>query len=181
MIYTTKELLGFGETEYSIRIKVKEKKLYEIERGFYCTKESELFKSEVFICKKYPQSIITGLSAFYFYNLTDVVPEKFYLASLQHSFPIRRKDVSQSYQESTFFEVGLSEVAIDGNIIKIYDLERLLIELIRQKQRYPIDLYYEVLNSYRKIKNQLNFKKINHYLGFFSNSKNLFLKIKEVL
>ena len=181
MIYTTKELLGFGETEYSIRNKVKQKKLYEIERGFYCLKESEAFKNDVFICKKYPQSIITGLSAFYFYNLTDVVPEKFYLASLQHSFPIRRNDVSQSYQESSFFEVGLNVVTTDGGTIKIYDLERLLIELIRLKQRYPADLYYEVLNSFRKIKNLLNFKKINHYLGFFSNSKNLFLKVKEVL
>lgn len=181
MIYATKELLEKGETEYSIRRKLKNKTLFLIERGYYSDTPDVFFRNEVLISKKYPFAVITGLSAFFIYGLTDHIPDSFYLATEQHSFPIRRNDIKQSYQESSFFDVGATTKELDEGVVRIYDLERLLIELFRLKEKYPREIYYEVINSFRKIKDQIDFYKVNQYLKSFSNSGNLLLKIKEAI
>ena len=77
MIYTAKELIELGETEYSIRKKVSSGDLFVLERGIYSTKKDN-YVDEVYISKKYPNAIITGLSAFYIYDLTDHIPDYFY-------------------------------------------------------------------------------------------------------
>ena len=177
MIYTTKELLDLGETEYSIRNRVNEGSLFLVERGIYDTEAGRAVAEEVLISKKYPSVIITGLSAFYLYDLTDYIPDYVYVASEQHSFPIKREEVKQSYQDSSFFKVGLVQREVDGEIVRTYDLERLLIELIRLKEKYPKDLYYQVLDSFRKIKDQLDFYKVTTYLKQFSKGKQILLKI----
>lgn len=179
MILSTKELLDRGETEYSIRILLKEGSLFQIERGFYSTDPNDALNDEVYISKKYPFTIITGLSAFFIYGLTDYIPDCFYLATEQHSFPIRRYDVKQSYQDESFFEVGVIYKQLDNGVIRTYDLERLLIELFRLKEKYPREVYYDVLSSFRKRKDQIDFYKVNQYLKSFSNGQSILLKIKE--
>ncbi|MBR5997339.1 MAG: hypothetical protein IK028_04900 [Bacilli bacterium] len=180
MIYTTKELLDQGETEYSIRVKVSKGSLFLVERGIFSDKSID-YVDEAVICKKYPFAVLTGLSAFYFYGLTDQIPDHFYLATEQHSFPIRRDGIIQSYQDSSFFFVGIVKKEIDTGVICVYDLERMLIELIRLKEKYPPELYYEVLNSFRKMKNQLDFYKVNEYAKSFKNHYALLQRIKEVI
>ena len=139
------------------------------------------YRHEVFASKKYPFAIITGLSAFYIYELTNHIPDYIYLATVQHSFPIRKIDIKQSYQDSAFFDVGVTTKEIDKGVVRLYDLERLLIELIRLKEKYPREIYYEVLPSFRNIKDKIDFYKVNQYLKFFSNGENILLKIKEVI
>ena len=180
MIYSADDLLKQGETEYSIRNRLSNKTLFQIERGFYSDKPNP-YIDEAYISKKYSNAVLTGLTAFSVYDLTDHIPDRFYLATEQHSFPIRRKDVSQSYQDSSFFHVGITNIDYADGVINIYDLERLLIELIRLKEKYPAELYYEVLNSFRKIKDKLDFYKINKYTKHFKNGETLLQKIKEVI
>lgn len=180
MIYTAKELLEKGETEYSIRNKVSKGKLFLVERGVY-SDESHPFINEVYICKKYPNAVLTGVSAYYIYSLTDRIPNKFDLATEQHSFPIRREEISQSYQDSSFFEVGITKMKYEDGEITIYDLERMLIETIRLKEKLSPELYYEVVGSFRKNKNKLDFYKINQYAKSFKNGEALLQRIKEVI
>ena len=180
MIYLTRDLFGFGETEYSIRNKLSKKELFLVDRGIYSDKPQQ-FINEVIICKKYPKAILTGLSAFYIYGLTDHIPDRFYLATKQHSFPIRKDNVVQVYQDQSFFEIGKTSMEYDGGLINIFDLERLLIELIRLKEKYPPELYYEVLSSFRKIREKLDFYKINEYSKSFKNGGTLLQRIKEAL
>lgn len=181
MIYSTKELLQKGETEYSIRSKLDAGSLFLIERGYYATEPNFNFRDENLISKKYQSAILTGLSAFSIYGLTDYIPSHFYLATEQHSFPIRRDDVKQSYQASSFFEVGVVTKQFDGGSVRTYDLERLLIELFRLKEKYPREVYYEVVNSFRKIKDSIDFYKVNKYLKHFSNGEGILLRIKEAI
>lgn len=180
MIYTTKELLNKGETEYSIRNKVASGSLYVVTRGVY-SDEPDSYIDEFYYATRYPNAIITGISAFYIYELTDNIPDKIHVASEQHSYPIRNTNIVQSYQEASFFEIGKTRIAYNDGYINIYDQERLLIELIRLKEKYPKDLYYEVLNSFRKIKHKIDFYKINKYVKHFKNGDALLQKIKELI
>ena len=59
---------------------------------------------------------------------------------------------------------------IEDTEVNIYDKERMLIELIRYKSKLPYELYKEVLNNYRKIKDKLNFIKLYKYAQNFNNS-----------
>ena len=181
MVRSTKELLNNGETEYSIKKLVKDGSLRQVERGYFSDNPDDSFLDESFVSKKYPSAIFTGLSAFYIYGLTDYIPDCYYLATEQHSFPIRRNDIKQSYQDKSFFTIGVKDMQLGDGIIRIYDLERLLIELFRLKEKYPREVFYEALSSFRKIKNQIDFYKVNQYLKSFSNGNSLLLKIKEAI
>ena len=180
MIFTTKELLSRGDTEYSIRKKVASGELHLVERGVY-SDESSLFIDEVFLAKKYPNAVLTFLSAYYLHDLTDSVPDSFFLATEQHSFPIRRKDVRQSYQDPSFFSVGISRMEVEGGSVRIYDLERMLLETIRLRERMPADLYYEVMDSFRRRKGDLDFHRIAEYAKHFKNGDSLLHRIKSSL
>lgn len=180
MIITTKELIKRGETQYSIKQKLTNKEIKLIRRGVYSFGD-ENYISEGYICRKYPNVVITGISAFSIYNLTDYIPKVIHVASRQHSYPINIKEIKQSYQSNRFFNVGVTTILFKDEEIKIYDLERLLIELIRLKETYSKDLYYDVLESFRKIKYTLDFYKISEYVKKFNNPSILLSKIKELI
>lgn len=180
MVYTTKELLSQGESEYSIRKKTEKGELFLVERGLYSDSPSP-FVDEAYLCKKYPNAVLTGLSAYYLHDLTDSIPTQFHFATPQHSFPIRRDDIVQSYQDPSIFPVGITQKEIDGGMVNVYSLERLLIETIRLRGRMPAELYYEVLASFRKRKNELDFFLLNEYAKQFRNGKALLHKIKGVI
>ena len=180
MVYTTKELLESGQTEYSIRNSIKNGSLFLIEHGMYSDEPNPL-KDEIYMCKKYPHAILTGFSAFYFHDLTDFIPEKFYFATEQHSFPIRKDDVVQSYQDESTLFVGANKVQYDDGFIKVYDLERTLIELIRYKDKYPADLYYDVLRTFRRRRDELDFFKVNEYASHFKNGSKILERIMDAI
>lgn len=118
---------------------------------------------------------------FYLYGLTDYIPGAFHSTILQHSFPIRRNDVVQSYQVKSFFEIGVTYKKTDNGKVRTYDLERLLIELFRLKEKYPREICYEVINSLRKIRDQIDFCKLNKYLKHFKREDSIMIKIKEMI
>lgn len=181
MICTTKELLKQGETEYSIRKMLANGTLFRIDRGLFKKKSDDLVNDEVLLTTKLSETVLTGVSAYSFYGLTDYVPEKIYVASKQHSFPIRKENVVQSYQDHKYFKIGITMAKTDEGLVRIYDFERMLIELIRLKSRYPADLYYEVLSNYRERKEEIDYFKLNKYLKLFGNHDKLLQKIKEVI
>ena len=180
MFYATKDLLDKGENEYSIREALKDGRLHLVERGFYST-EPDPILDEAFFCLKYKGAIITGLSAYDYYDLTDLIPEKIYLACPQHTFPYRREEIVQSYMSPAYFDVGAVYVDTPTGKIRIYSLERMLIETIRLKERMPAELFYEVIASFRIRKEELDFYSLISYAKAFKNGKTILKRIKEII
>jgi len=87
------------------------------------------------ISKKYPKAIFTLNSAFYYHGLTDVTPEYYYLATSKQVKGIRDKRVKQKFEKSTGLNLGVSTMEYNKNAIAIYDKERMLVELIRNKNK----------------------------------------------
>ena len=52
----------------------------------------------------------------------------------------------------------------DGDIINIYNRERLLVELLRHKSKLPFDYYKEILLNYRDIISGLDIRLIQDYI-----------------
>ena len=171
MILTYKEAYKKYKNDYGIEKAINNNEIYKVSRGIYSDKKN--LDLMAIYSKKYPNAIITMDSAFYFYKLTDFIPQKVYLSISRHARPIKEDDIVISYIDDKIFKIGRCVKEIDGEKINIYDLERLLVELIRKKSQIPYDYYKEIINNYRKIADSLDMYKIEEYLALFKNEVNL--------
>lgn len=166
MILLYKELVEQHKSDYEIKKLIEDKKIFKIEKGVYsdCKNVNYL---EV-LNKKYPNAIFTMDSAFYYHNLTDVIPEKECLALRRNSTKINDERIKVTYYQDKFFEIGRSTLQVNGVNIQIYDKERMLIELIRNRKTIGFDYYKEIIGNYREIRDALNTKKIAEYISKFA-------------
>ena len=118
---------------------------------------------ELIIAAKYPKAVLTLNSAFYHYGLTDVIPEKYYLATDRDSYKITDTRVVQIFEKGDLLRLGEVKIEQDGCNINIYNRERLLVELLRHKSKFPFDYYKEVLLSFREIIDELDIRTIQDY------------------
>ena len=76
---------------------IREGKIFKVCKCVYS--DSENINYLEIITKKYPNAIFTMDSAFYFYNLTDVIPEKECLALKRDSTKISDKSIEDVGKE----------------------------------------------------------------------------------
>jgi len=177
MIYDTNDLLKMYKTKYLIRKKIEERIIFKI--GFNLFSDKRIISYESVISKKYPNAIFTFDSAFYLLDLTDVMPEKYHLATLQDSYNIKDVEVVQSYQLDHIFFWGKTTMNLEDGPILIYDKERMLIELVRFKNQFALDYYKEIIKAYRKIADELDGNKVREYLSHFIHGEAYFKAIME--
>ena len=169
MLLSYYEAVNKYGSEYKLSKAVSNEKIFKQEHGIYST---ERYVSELaIIMKKYPKSVITGEYAFYIHGLTNVIPEKYDLATPAKTAKIMDPRVHQFYIKDEFFSLGIEEKEIDGSIVRIYDKERMLLELLRNKNSMPYDLYKEIILAYREIINNLEIWRIQQYASIFPKSK----------
>ena len=175
MIYNYKEIIEIYKDDYNLKKALNKNEIYKLEKGIYSKKK--IVSPLVIYSKKYPNAVITMDSAFYYYNLTDVIPNKVHLATDRNSDKINNKRIVQSFLSKTILYQGKIELEEDGEKINIYNRERLLIELIRKKNQIPFDYYKEIIYNYREIVDELDMYKIEEYLLLFKND----LKLSNIL
>ena len=166
MILLYKDLVEQHKSDYEIKKLIEDGKIFKIEKGVYSDSQNVNYL-EV-LSKKYPNAIFTMDSAFYYHNLTDVIPEKECLAVRRNSTKINDVRIKVTYYQDKFFEIGRSTLQVNGVNIQIYDKERMLIELIRNRKTIGFDYYKEIISNYREIKDTLNTKKIVEYISKFA-------------
>lgn len=171
MIYNYKEIVKIYKNDYNLKKAINKKEIYKLEKGVYSNKK--IVSPLIIYSKKYPNAVITMDSAFYYYNLTDVIPNKVYLATDRNSDKINNSKIVQSFVAKSILNEGKVTLEEDGEKINIYDRERLLIELIRKKKQIPFDYYKEIISNYRAIVDELDMYKIEEYLALFKNDLNL--------
>ena len=140
--------------------------LFRIEKGIYSDSTNRVSEEEI-LQKKYPSAIVTLKSAFLYYSYSDSIPDKYDLATDSKSAKISDDRVMQYYMPEGTLEIGKTELDYDGIKIRTYDLERLLIELVRYQTKLPYDYYKEVVANYRNNVNKLYPAKLDDYLEHF--------------
>lgn len=172
MLYFHKELKDKMNSDYQIQKAVEEKKYYKVEMGLYSDKE--FVNPLEIIVKKYPNAIFTSDSAFYYYDLTDVIPDYFFLATKRTDTRINDNNIKQVFVPNELFDFGKTQIQIENVQINIYDKERMLVELIRKRNIIPFDYYKEIISNYRKIVNDLDIYKIQEYISYYKNEHALY-------
>ena len=175
MIKTFTDCINEYGSQYRLTKALISKEIFKIEDGIYS--DCEIVPEIAVIAKKYPHAIITGEYAFYYYGMTDVIPDRYSLATKANAAKITDSRVFQIYIQDDIFELGVQTIDIEGYEIHIYDKERMLIELLRRKNKIPYDLYKEILNKYRTSVQTLQIWRIQEYADIFPKSR----KIKKAL
>lgn len=171
MIYNYKEIIEIYGNDYTLKKALIRNEIFKLEKGIYSNKK--IVSPLVIYSKKYPNSVITMDSAYYYYNLTDVIPSKVYLATDRNTDKINNEKIIQTFMSKDILYQGRINLQTNDGIINIYNRERLLIELIRKKKQIPFDYYKEIISNYRAIVDELDMYKIEEYLSLFKNDESL--------
>lgn len=161
MLYSYQECLEKYGNDYQIKKELADRRLFKIEKGVYSDKE---YVPELdVITKKYPDAVLTLNSSFYYHGMTDTIPNKYYLATEKGKRKISDRRVKQIYDNSGKLQLGVIQMEYDNSKITIYNKERTLIELIRNKSKIPFDLYKEIVSNYRNEIDNLDVALISDY------------------
>ena len=171
MVYNYKEILEKLGSRSNIERELANGRLFRLRDGVYS--ESKVVDPAIIISKKYDGAIITMDSAFYYYDLTDVIPNKIHVATSRNARKINDPEVIQYYISDNMLTPGKVKFVIHGNEVNMYDKERLLVELIRKRKQLPFDYYKEIIANYRRIADDLDMYKIEEYLSLYKNDLNL--------
>lgn len=177
MIYSYDEAIAIYKSNYQLQKAIDNKEFFKIEPGIYSNRE--YINNLLIIVKKYPNAIFTSDSAYYYHNLTDVIPQYYFLATDRKASKINDSKVKQIYLPEDKFDLGISKITVDGIEISIYDKEKMLIELVKNSEKIPFDYYKEIINNYRNLSDKLDMNKISDYLNYYKNDINLFSKIQK--
>ena len=169
MVYLYKDLTQKGYSDYQIKKMIKENKLFMIKKGAYSTtKEYDYLE---YLVKKHPNVIVTLETACRCYSLIKNKPNTYYLATKQKDRKIKDENVKQIFMTDTLYNVGANIVTYQQYNIRIYDLERLLVEVVRNKINIDYDSYMDIINSYKKISKLLNKNKLEQYINMFKDKR----------
>ena len=162
MLKSTKECLEEFGSHYQIIKKIKEGRLRKLEPGIYS--DGAEHRSVEIVQFKYPAAVVTLNSAYYYYNLSDSIPDKLHLAMERRGTSILDNRVIEHQVPVGTLELGAIRTELHGIPMRIYDRERLLIETMRNATKLPYDLYKEVIESFRSIKHELYPSKMTDYI-----------------
>lgn len=171
MVLTYKDCIERFGSDYMIKKEISAGKLFQKGKGLYS--DQALCSELEIITVKYPRAVFTSESAYYYYGLTDVIPDYYFLATKRDSTRIKDKAIKQIFVKDNLYEFGKSILEYQGTKISIYSKERLLVDLIRFKTRMPFDYYKEIIGNYRRIIDELDFFCIEDYADMLKNRKKI--------
>jgi hypothetical protein len=162
MLFSYKECIEKFGSKYMLKKALERGEIFQQDKGVYSDKK--YVPTLEVITWKYPKAIYTMNSAFYYYGLTDVIPEKYYLMTKRGAAKIADKRVVQIFENNDVLEMGVTHIEREGCEIPIYSKERMLVELMRNKNKMPFDYYKEILINYRRIIDTLDIPEIQDYV-----------------
>ena len=161
MIYTYHECIEKFKTDYEIRKQLAQGRLKRVRRGIY---SDEVYESDLaVISKTYPYAVFTMNSAFYYHGLTDTIPRSYYLITDKDATKIKDKRVCQFFDNHNSLSLGVEIMNYNGAEIRIFTRERMLVELIRNKNKLSFDYYKEIIANYRKLIYELDIQSVQEY------------------
>jgi len=166
---TRKEVDSNKISSWFLSYFVKKMNLKKIAPGFYAD-DNYVIDNYFIIQKRYPKYIYSGLSALYLLGLTDKIPNIMEVSAPQNYHPSRNKMNSfaiRKISNEKIYVLGIKEEkTMFGNVVKTYDAERTICDLVKNREKYDGETFIKALKLYtRKINNQTKLFKYSKELG----------------
>lgn len=135
-------------------------------RGVYFLTDNDFTEHHnlVEIAFRVPHAVIALVSALRFYDLTTQNPREIWIAIKRGQ---RKPSITYPplkvfyYSEATFLE-GIEEHKIEGEIVKVYSVEKTIADCFKFRSKIGMDVAIEALTDARKYK-KINYDKLYHY------------------
>lgn len=123
--------------------------------------------------KRCPQAIISHDAALYYYGLVDREPSMptMTIYSGYNASRLKKSGYKVYYVKKEYLDVGKTEVLdFDGNMIPMYNLERTICDLVRNRNNFEIQDFNTAIKSYARMKEK-NITKLFEYAKLFRIEK----------
>ncbi|HOZ54386.1 MAG TPA: type IV toxin-antitoxin system AbiEi family antitoxin domain-containing protein [Bacilli bacterium] len=150
---TAKEIEKENINRYYLMLLIKEGNVIRISRGYYSLKNS--FADNFYIIlSKSKKSVFSDATALYFHNLSDRNPTV-YDITIPYGYGNSYKNennVNLHYVKKELLDLGLIEIKSPfGMKIRVYDIERTICDIIRNKNKMDSEIFVNALKGYSKL------------------------------
>ena len=173
----TRDFEKIGISRPSIQSYIDKKIIRKVSRGLYI--DNNLIEDEFYILQqKFSNIVFSYNTACYLLNLSDRAPYKIDVTTLTHNNI--SGDLEIHYVSKDKFNIGIIEIKSPyGNPIKVYNEERCICDLLKNKNEVDIELYNKIIKNYFK-QAKRDLKTLEEYAKIFNIQKK-FENIMEVL
>ncbi|KAF0092364.1 MAG: putative transcriptional regulator [Fusobacteria bacterium] len=160
---TSRILQHLGISREYLSQLVKGNLIERVDRGIYALVNT--FDDSYFIFQlKYKKVIFSHMNALYFHNLTEEFPSSFTVTVLKtyHVENISKMHNVFSVNED-LFNLGVIEINTpNGNMVRAYDIERCICDIIRSEKRMDFDQVKKSVRAYTR-RNDRDMDKLSKY------------------
>ena len=155
---------------------IKEGKIERVSRGIYI-KKNDLVDEFVILQSKSKNAIYSNTTALYLHGFSNRIPIRYditinsgYNGSLQ-----KEKNVNLFYTKRELLELGVINYKLDsGNIIKVYDLDKTICDIIKNKKKIDAEIFNKAIREYFYSKNKNTLK-----LYEYAKKMNVYNKVRD--
>lgn len=153
-----------GRTAYYKMLEsAKQGELIQVRRGVYANID-QLSGNMIDINAVVPEGILCLWSAWSIHQLTTSMPQAFHVAIKRGrkvsvpSFP----KIELHHCTESILHIGVTEMKIDGFIIKLYDVERCVCDAVKFRNKVGMDVCSEIISNYLE-RSERNLSKLMDY------------------
>lgn len=146
-VFSTKLLLENGFTKYQIKKLVMNNELVKLKRGLYIIDfemDDEFYYNQI----NNQYFIYSNETALYLHNLSDRYPNPLAVTT-KRGYHLRNNNFKVYYVSDEILKLGIMEIdSPQGHAVKVYDPERTICDIIKNKNRIDPQVYISGLQSY---------------------------------
>ena len=175
---TTKEVTNHNIPRFYLTKLIKENKIERVSRGVYI-KKNVLVDEFVILQSKSKYAIYSNTTALYLHGFSNRIPIKYditvksgYKGSLQ-----KEDNVNLFYAKRELLGLGIIDYKLDsGNIIKVYDLDKTICDIIKNKKKIDAEIFNKAIRGYfySKKKNTLKLYEYARKMNIYDKVRDTF-------
>lgn len=182
-VITTKDAERLGYSRQVLSQLAKSGKLERIRDGIYQL-EGEVIDDFVLISSNSSRVIFSYQTSLYLHDLTDRTPNIFHISVPQgynaSHIKNRFSNVQVHYVKNKWHTTGIEQIRTPlGNIVPVYDMERTICDLIKDRKRVDKQIFSDGINRYFRSSNK-NLRNLIKYSKLFGMEQEV-RKYMEVL
>ena len=162
----TKDISSKGINRRYLRDLINEGVIERIKQGLYKWKDTKFDVEEelINVSKIIHNGVICLVSALAYYELTTYTPGEYTIA-VRRNYNIKLPDyppIKLYYFSDKYYMDGVEKIDINGNIIKIYNIEKTICDCLRYEDKISKDIIIESIKEYVKRRDK-NISKLMKY------------------
>jgi predicted transcriptional regulator of viral defense system len=163
---STGDISTAGIDRRYLRDLINEDTIEKIKQGLYRWKDVKFDVEEelIAVSKIIPHGVICLVSALAYYELTTYTPGE-YTVAVKRNYNIKLPNyppIKLYYFSDKYYVDGVEKIDINGNIIKIYNIEKTICDCLRYEDKISKDIIVESIKEYVKRRDK-NISKLMNY------------------